>query len=479
MLNKNDINIVKKTSWYRQGGAINLFYVFGPYHSIHETIGYDGCIIYQEGAISTAFFDHDKEDSLALKFINASKKDKHVIDRWINDWEIKILRLNNFLNKRFLKPVESWSDLELVDFLRRYDNLSLSHWKKGVLCEWTDPNGYNLMKAEVLKYCHNLTDEDINLLTAPEKITFVQKELSDRLVLMKKQNRGLNIDQDLKKHAQKYFWVRDNWAIVYDLTIKDFQKIIDSEIPNLEKIKKQVEETDVYLRNIKEKKRSLIKKKTISREAQNIFYFFTRLTDWRDERKKLAACLPNYYLHKILKVLSQKNNISVELAGLLLFPEISSWKLPKSTIEKLKKRSSGWIYYCRKDKTCQQFFGSSAKKIFNDLIKTLNKGELRGLVANKGVVRGKIKIVEVPKDFVKVKKGDIIVATMTRPEYVPIMKLAGGIITNEGGVTCHAAIISRELNIPCIIGTQIATEVLKDGDVAEVDADNGIIRIIK
>jgi pyruvate,water dikinase len=68
---------------------------------------------------------------------------------------------------------------------------------------------------------------------------------------------------------------------------------------------------------------------------------------------------------------------------------------------------------------------------------------------------------------------------MTRPEYVPLMKKAAGIITDEGGITCHAAIVSRELKIPCVIGTKIATKVLKDGDMVEVDADKGIVKILK
>jgi pyruvate,water dikinase len=67
---------------------------------------------------------------------------------------------------------------------------------------------------------------------------------------------------------------------------------------------------------------------------------------------------------------------------------------------------------------------------------------------------------------------------MTTPDYVSSMKVAGAIVTNEGGLLCHAAIISRELGKPCVIGTKIATQVLKDGDMVEVDADNGVVRII-
>ena len=68
---------------------------------------------------------------------------------------------------------------------------------------------------------------------------------------------------------------------------------------------------------------------------------------------------------------------------------------------------------------------------------------------------------------------------MTRPEMVVAMKKATAIVTDEGGVTCHAAVVSRELNIPCIIGTRNATKFLKDGDKVEVDANKGIVKKIK
>jgi len=68
---------------------------------------------------------------------------------------------------------------------------------------------------------------------------------------------------------------------------------------------------------------------------------------------------------------------------------------------------------------------------------------------------------------------------MTDPRYVFAMKKAGAIVTDEGGITCHAAIVARELKKPCIIGTKIATKVLKGGDLVEVDAERGIVRILE
>ncbi len=108
--------------------------------------------------------------------------------------------------------------------------------------------------------------------------------------------------------------------------------------------------------------------------------------------------------------------------------------------------------------------------------------ELIGRTASSGKVQGRVCIVNVAdlqslaKDAKKFQKGDILVTQMTQPNMVMLCEKAAAIVTDEGGITSHAAIISRELNIPCLVGTQFATKVLKDGDLVEVDADNGIVR---
>ena len=93
-------------------------------------------------------------------------------------------------------------------------------------------------------------------------------------------------------------------------------------------------------------------------------------------------------------------------------------------------------------------------------------------------VKGKVNIIISNNELKKFKKGQILVTSATRPDFVPIMKQAKAIITNEGGLLSHAAIVSRELNIPCIVGTKIATQVLKDGDKIEINIKKGIIKII-
>jgi len=105
--------------------------------------------------------------------------------------------------------------------------------------------------------------------------------------------------------------------------------------------------------------------------------------------------------------------------------------------------------------------------------------ELKGQIAHKGVVQGKVKVVNSIKEIDKVKDGEILVAAMTMPSYIATMKKSAAFVTDEGGITCHAAIVAREMKKPCIIGTKVATKILKDDDFVEVDADSGVVRILE
>ncbi len=100
---------------------------------------------------------------------------------------------------------------------------------------------------------------------------------------------------------------------------------------------------------------------------------------------------------------------------------------------------------------------------------------LQGLRASPGIAWGPVKMIPTSKDISKVYEGDILVTRMTTPDFVPAMKKAAGIITDEGGATCHAAIVSRELGIPCIVGTRTATTTLKEEQIVTVDAKRGIV----
>ena len=104
--------------------------------------------------------------------------------------------------------------------------------------------------------------------------------------------------------------------------------------------------------------------------------------------------------------------------------------------------------------------------------------KIRGTCAFKGKVKGTVKIVNVREDMKKVEKGDILVSYATNPDLVPAMEKAAAFVTDRGGLTCHAAIVAREMEKPCLVGTETATKILKDGDFVEVDATNELIRLV-
>ncbi|MBI4981056.1 phosphoenolpyruvate synthase [Candidatus Woesearchaeota archaeon] len=100
---------------------------------------------------------------------------------------------------------------------------------------------------------------------------------------------------------------------------------------------------------------------------------------------------------------------------------------------------------------------------------------LKGDTASAGVYSGPVKVVNAISELNKVLKGDVLVTVMTTPDMVPAMQRAGAIVTDEGGLTCHAAIVAREMGTPCIVGTEHATQVLKDGEMVTVHASKGIV----
>jgi phosphoenolpyruvate synthase/pyruvate phosphate dikinase len=105
--------------------------------------------------------------------------------------------------------------------------------------------------------------------------------------------------------------------------------------------------------------------------------------------------------------------------------------------------------------------------------------EIKGNIACQGEAKGKVRIIHDITELSKIEKGDILVTQMTTPDFISAMKKAAAVVTDIGGITSHAAIVSRELGVPCIIGTEKATKILKDGDFVEVNAFEGVVRVIK
>ena len=148
------------------------------------------------------------------------------------------------------------------------------------------------------------------------------------------------------------------------------------------------------------------------------------------------------------------------------------------TKEILNDRQQGYYYA-----DGRMFATSSRKKIekmynlcIEDVRASSDVRSIAGKCAYKGKVTGRVRRIYGLKQISDFKVGEILVAASTVPDFLPAMQKVAAIISDEGGLICHAAIVARELKKPCVIGTHIAMNTLKDGDIVEVNADQGIVR---
>lgn len=197
------------------------------------------------------------------------------------------------------------------------------------------------------------------------------------------------------------------------------------------------------------------------------------IKDMRDEyrRKGVFGILP------LFEEIGRRLNLSrQEVAQMTTQEIVQALTTAKVDRKEIKARDKGFVCFYRGS----HLVISTKRKDFNFIKKKIQKEqnslEVVGISASKGKVRGKAKIIFNVSDLKKVSKGDILVAITTHPDFVPAMQKAAAIATDEGGLTSHAAIVARELKIPCIVGTKAATKALKDGDLVEVDANRGIVK---
>jgi phosphohistidine swiveling domain-containing protein len=175
----------------------------------------------------------------------------------------------------------------------------------------------------------------------------------------------------------------------------------------------------------------------------------------------------------INKLISEKINHGTQN---LLLSEFLQKKLPSDVEE--SRRERGWLYHNgRLIINYEEYLKDNNIKLVDST--NPNTDDLKGKTAWKGLVQGKVRVVYNLSDLNKTEIGDIIVCPMTTPEMTPVLRKAKAIITDEGGIMCHAAIIARELQIPCVVGTKSATKTLRDNDLVEVDANSGVIRVLK
>ena len=207
----------------------------------------------------------------------------------------------------------------------------------------------------------------------------------------------------------------------------------------------------------------------------------------RNESATLYNDIEQFFKKNFL-VLGNILNIDGSLIRFMSYKEVLSIlngeKIYKKILTEAGKRSNHYFYLLTDEKDAGEYLVSDKKgvnQIYNKYFFITGGDEIKGSVAFPGVVRGTVRILPPNLDpgKTKINSGDILVAVHTHPRYIELVNKSSAIVTDEGGTLSHAAIIARELKIPCIIGTQTATKVLHDGDLVEVDANKGVVRIIK
>ena len=297
------------------------------------------------------------------------------------------------------------------------------------------------------------------------KISQAQIDLL-KLVINKKADK-----QNLQKHLAKY-----NWIPVYDFVDKPLvMKDLINQI-------KHIKDAKLELKNITHhNKQGLARYKKLMnstsdqkiRKCIEIVHYFSYLKEMRDDYRRHA-----YYLWSpFWQELSKRLDLTIEESNCLTEKElIAALTKGKKVAKTAKNRIKKFAIRLNNGKL-EVYSGKDTQQIEGLVI--AEEGEsVKGYCAAQGFVKGRVNLIYHRGEFNKFKNNDILVTTMTHPEFLPIMKKAKAIITDEGGITCHAAIVSRELGIPCIIGTKHATKLLKDGDMVEVDANRGIVKKI-
>lgn len=311
----------------------------------------------------------------------------------------------------------------------------------------------------------------LEAISTPYKHTEMAKS---RIALLKLVAKGKINESDLIEYIKKYAWLP-----IYDFTDKPLNlDDVKNQITNVQSAKEELQHIAAHQKEGLHNYSHFLKtvKDTDFKKLIEIVHYFSFLKEMRDDYRRHA-----YYLWiPFWQEIGSRLNFTVEEVNYLIEPELVVALHEGKDMRDIVKARRERYAHLLKEGELSVYGGENAKKI-EALVKNKNEttSSIKGFSACKGKVCGKINIIYHQEEFSKFEKGDILVTAMTHPEFLVIMKKAAAIVTDEGGITCHAAITSRELKIPCIIGTKIATRVLKDGDMVEVDANKGIVKIIK
>src|SRR3989339_626624 len=229
-------------------------------------------------------------------------------------------------------------------------------------------------------------------------------------------------------------------------------------------------------------KRKLLKQRKSYPEIEKRLQLACELMYWKNQRLDVMF-KSDFLIHPLLENIAAKMQLGFHELVYLRYGEILKWfktgKLPKK--QELAKRIKNYALYLKNGSitllTNEKVYPRLASEKAFRAIRVSSK-LIKGDIACRGKVKGNVRIVLVTEDIQYVKRGEILVTPMTRPDMILGMAKAAAFVTDHGGMLSHAAIVAREMKKPCIVGTQNATKLLKTGMFVEVDANNGIVKVL-
>lgn len=416
------------------------------------------------------FIMHDKE------FVKNFSKWKKIEKKFDDIYKvIEKKKFSDLSYSEFKKLFFSWSSFYSIDF-----------WSIGSLPELANWGGEKKIFEELGRGIINEHDFNsiIEKLSSPEKKSFYQQEEIDLLKIGLETNKRV-AEKKIIKHQKKYHWIHINYYEPKILDVSYFKK-------ELLKIKKKGKK---YILNkidsINNLGREAVINKRIIKNKYNLSSYLNKIGKrlsfciWWQDRRKAYIMRAIYIIKLFLIEISERFNVDFDDLHYYVLDDLKNLYKNKHKISKkeIDKRRKYFLTIFSDSNKAYYFSGNKAKLIAAPYINTTdlkNKiKELKGMTVSPGNVKGRVRIIRGSKDLSSMRKGEILVSPMTSPEYIIALKKASAVVTDEGGITCHAAIITRELKIPGIVGTMFATQVLRDGDLVEVDANKGIIKKIK
>ncbi len=363
------------------------------------------------------------------------------------------------------------------DFRALWDSFyekTIQFWLPTVAAEFGNYGSDQLLEEALALHIANKADiaSAMEILTAPEALSFYQEE-----------EIHLSETSDIEAHQQKYYWLKNSYAGSQVLPVQFF---IDRKYELSKNIRAQQNQR---LADVKTKKTELIARYQIPSDIVKIADVLRMAIEWQDERKKYIF-QTLHYKDILLKHAAGRFGYDYHTLLNYDFHEIERFVFGQTHNDTHTERNTGCAasivrtspttYTIDISTLATEHVADAWKKYLSEDI-ALETREFKGSIAcigNGTPVRGVVRVLLDPNQSQEFKPGEILVAPMTSPEYVFVMKIASAILTDTGGLTSHAAIVSRELNVPCLVGTKVATHLLKDGDVVEVDARNGTVRIL-